>query len=213
MLPFGDRVHPDLFARFGQLQIRQGEGSSEATQVEINRAVLQVTSPELLSPLAKATRSLLKNRHKQEDVTVTIPHALIKEQKESEHIFRWVMGSLTAIALLVGGIGIMNIMLANLAERRQEIGLRRALGATRGNIVALFLSESTLLCTLGGVAGVLVGLGLANVVGRLAQWTIVYQPWAVVLGIVVSVIVGLVFGTVPSLRAARQDPVTALRAE
>ena len=201
------------FARFGQLQIRRGEGSSEVTQLEVNRAVLQVAEPDLLAPLSNATRSLLKNRHRQEDIAVTIPHALIKEQKQSERIFRWVMGSLTAIALLVGGIGIMNIMLANLAERRPEIELRRALGATRSDIVTLFLSESTLLCALGGVIGVGVGLGLANIIGRLAQWTIVYHPWAAVLGIVVSVCVGLVFGTLPSLRAARQDPVIALRSE
>ena len=201
------------FARFGQLQIRVGDGSSEATQLEVNRAVMQIQDPSLLRPLSKAVRSLLQNRHNQEDVAVTIPHSLIREQRQSEKIFRWVMGSLTAIALLVGGIGIMNIMLANLAERRQEIGLRRALGATRGNIVALFLSESTLLCGLGGVLGVVVGLGLANIIGKLAEWTIVYHPWAAVLGIVVSVCVGLIFGTLPSLRAANQDPVIALRSE
>jgi putative ABC transport system permease protein len=201
------------FARFGLLQIRRGEGSSEATQLEVNRAVLQLEDPKLLRPVAAAAIALLKNQHHQDDVSVTIPHSLIKEQKQSERIFRWVMSSLTAIALLVGGIGIMNIMLANLAERRPEIGLRRALGATQSNIVSLFLSESTLLCTVGGVLGVLVGLGLANIVGRLAQWTIVYHPWSVVLGIVVSVCVGLIFGTLPSLRAAKLDPVVALRAE
>ena len=201
------------FARFGQLQIRRGEGSSEVTQLEVNRAVLQIGRPNLLAPLSRATRSVLKNRHRQEDIAVTIPHTLIKEQKQSERIFRWVMGSLTAIALLVGGIGIMNIMLANLAERRSEIGLRRAVWGRPAAILLPCSSAKARCCALGGVIGVAVGLGLANIIGRLAQWTIVYHPWSAVLGIVVSVCVGLIFGTLPSLRAARQDPVIALRSE
>ncbi len=201
------------FARFGRLQIRQGSGTAEATQLEINRAVLRVDDTKLLKPVSLAAGNLMKARHKQDDVSVTMPYALINEQRQSEHIFRWVMGSLTAVALLVGGIGIMNIMLANMAERRSEVGLRRALGARRRDIVALFLSESTLLCLMGGILGVALGLGLANLIGRLAEWTIVYHSWSIPLGILVSVAVGLLFGTLPALRAARQDPVLALRSE
>ena len=118
-----------------------------------------------------------------------------------------------AISLLVGGVGIMNIMLANMAERRHEIGLRRALGATRNDILYLFVSESTLLCCLGGVLGVGLGAVLAQLVGSLAQWTVVFHPLSFPLGIIVSVMTGLIFGTLPSIKAARLDPVLALRVE
>ncbi len=201
------------FSRFGSLQVRRGGGVSEATDIEVNRAVLKVADAETLEPVSQLTENLLQRLHKKNDVSVTIPYTLLNERKQSERIFRWVMGSLAAISLLVGGIGIMNIMLANMAERKSEIGLRRALGANRTDIVSLFVSESLLLCLLGGALGVAVGLGLARIIGSLASWTVVYQPWSIPLGIIVSLIVGLVFGTWPAIRAAQQDPVLALRSE
>ncbi len=201
------------FARFGKLQTRRSGGASEATEVEINRAIVRVRDDVPLAPVASIVRNLANRRHKQNDLAVTIPHALLREQRQAERIFRWVMGSLAAISLLVGGVGIMNIMLANMAERRSEIGLRRALGATRDDILCLFVSESTLLCCLGGVLGVGLGALLAQLVGSLAQWTVVFQPISFPLGIVVSVFTGLVFGTLPAIKAARLDPVLALRVE
>lgn len=181
--------------------------------VEINRAVLQVEDTDMLVPVSQIATNMLGRLHQADDFRVTVPHALLNEQKQSERIFRWVMGSLAAISLLVGGIGIMNIMLANTTERKSEIGLRRALGAKRGDIVSLFVSESLLLCILGGAIGVAVGFGLARLVGSLAEWSVVYHTWSIPLGIIVSAAVGLVFGTVPALRAAQQDPVLALRSE
>ncbi|MFH1998604.1 MAG: ABC transporter permease [Planctomycetota bacterium] len=201
------------FARFGELQMRQGQGSSEATRLEMNRAVLSVTDAALLSRVAQAARNLMEKQHKQSDVEVSIPYALLQERRQAEQVFLWVMGSLTAIALLVGGIGIMNIMLANVAERRQEVGLRRALGATRGDIVRLFITESVLLCILGGVLGLAGGVGLAYAVGVMAEWTVYFEPLAFILGFGVSVAVGLLFGTLPSMQAAKLDPVLALRTE
>ena len=201
------------FARFGRRQVRQGGGTSEATEIEVNRAVLRVADGLPLAPVAAIARNLVEQRHRQEDVSVTIPYSLLREQRQAESIFRWVMGALAAISLLVGGVGIMNIMLANMAERRSEIGLRRALGATQGDVVWLFVSESTLLCCLGGVFGVGLGVLLAYVVGSLAQWTVVFQPISFPLGIVVSILTGLIFGTLPAIGAARMDPVLALRVE
>lgn len=107
----------------------------------------------------------------------------------------------------------MNIMLANVAERRAEVGLRRALGATRGDIVRLFLGESTLLCGLGGILGLALGVGLALAVGRLAGWSVAFEPLSFPLGLGVAVAAGLLFGTIPARQAARLDPVRALRAE
>ena len=201
------------FARFGRRQVRTGGGTSEATEVEVNRAVLHMAEGVPLAPVISITQNLVDQRHKQDDVTVTIPFALLREQRQAERIFRWVMGSLAAISLLVGGVGIMNIMLANMAERRSEIGLRRALGASRADVVRLFVSESMLLCCLGGVLGVTLGALLAHLVGSLAQWTVVFQPMSFPLGIAVSIATGLVFGTLPALKAARLDPVLALRVE
>ena len=181
--------------------------------IEINRAVLQVERPEMLKPVSQVAANMLDRLHRSDDFSVTIPWSLLNEQRQSERIFRWVMGSLAAISLLVGGIGIMNIMLANTTERKSEIGLRRALGARRSDIIALFVGESLLLCIFGGVLGVAVGFGLAQLIGSLAQWTVIYHSWSVPLGIVVSAIVGLVFGTIPAVRASRLDPVLALRSE
>ena len=186
---------------------------SSKQNVEINRAILQLGDTEMLTPVSQIANNMLDRLHTSDDFSVTVPHTLLNELKESEKIFRWVMGSLAAISLLVGGIGIMNIMLANTTERKSEIGLRRALGARRGDIVSLFLSESLLLCLIGGAIGVAVGFGLAQLIGSLAEWTVVYHGWSIPLGIVVSAVVGLIFGTIPALRAARQDPVLALRSE
>ena len=199
------------FARFGL-----GDNPtvfSMEQPVEVNRAVLQINDTTMLKPVSQVATNMLDRLHKSDDFSVTVPHSLLNEQKKSEKIFRWVMGSLAAISLLVGGIGIMNIMLANTTERKSEIGLRRALGARRSDIVSLFVSESLLLCVFGGAVGVVVGFGLAQLIGSLAEWTVVYHAWSVPLGIVVSAIVGLVFGTIPAFRAARQDPVLALRSE
>ncbi len=201
------------FARFGRLQIRQHQGTSEATEVEVNRAVVQVAPGSSLESVASLCSHLVAERHLRGDVTVTVPHSLLREQRQAERIFRWVMASLAAISLLVGGVGIMNIMLANMAERRHEIGLRRALGATRAEIVQLFVSESAVLCLAGGVLGVGVGVALAMIVGQLAQWTVALQPISFPLGVLVSLLTGLVFGTLPAIQAARLDPVLALRVE
>lgn len=201
------------FARFGGFQYRRSGAAQEITRVEVDRAVVQVAGPDTLKPVSQMAKNMLMRIHKKEDVSVTIPHTLLNERKQSERIFRWVMGSLAAISLLVGGIGIMNIMLANVAERRSEIGLRRALGAKKGDIISLFVCESLMLCLLGGALGVAVGLGLAILISSLAQWTVVYHSWSIPLGIIVSMIVGLIFGTIPAMRAASEDPVLALRSE
>ena len=174
---------------------------------------MRVAEGAALGPIQKVIEHLVETQHDAVDVALTIPHTLMREQRQAERIFRWVMGSLGAISLLVGGVGIMNIMLANMAERRKEIGLRRALGATRADIVKLFVSESVLLCLVGGVFGAGAGVLLAMLVGEFAEWTVVFQPLSFPLAILVSALTGLIFGTAPAIRAARVDPVLALRVE
>ena len=200
-------------ARFGFADVRQGSGTMEEVVVEADRAIIRVAAGVALDPIRKVIEHLVDTQHPAPDVTLTIPHQLMREQRQAERIFRWVMGSLGAISLLVGGVGIMNIMLANMAERRQEIGLRRALGATRTDIVKLFVSESVLLCLIGGIFGAGAGVLLAKLVGELAEWTVVFQPLSFPLAILVAAMTGLLFGTAPAIRAARVDPVLALRVE
>jgi len=200
-------------ARFGLEDVRVGNQQAESVLVEVDRAIVRVAEEASLAPLQAVIEHLVETQHDSVDVALTIPHALMREQRQAERIFRWVMGSLGAISLLVGGVGIMNIMLANMAERRQEIGLRRALGATRADIVKLFVAESVLLCLIGGVFGAGAGVLLAELVGDFAEWSVVFQPLSFPLAILVSALTGLVFGTAPAIRAARVDPVLALRVE
>jgi putative ABC transport system permease protein len=123
------------------------------------------------------------------------------------------MGSIAGIALLVGGIGIMNIMLANVSERTREIGVRRAIGATRRDILGQFLIETVMICLVGGAIGILFGVALATVITMYAEWTTAFSMSSIVIAVGTSVTVGLIFGLFPARRAADLDPVTALRGE
>jgi putative ABC transport system permease protein len=123
------------------------------------------------------------------------------------------MGSIAGIALLVGGIGIMNIMLANVSERTREIGIRRAVGATRRDILGQFLIETVMVCLVGGAIGILFGFGLATVITAYAKWQTAFSFASVIIAVGTSVTVGLIFGLFPARRAADLDPVTALRIE
>ncbi|HYR29459.1 MAG TPA: FtsX-like permease family protein, partial [Thermoanaerobaculia bacterium] len=148
-----------------------------------------------------------------DDYEVVIPEALLEQSRQTQRIFNIVMGSIAGISLLVGGIGIMNIMLASVLERTREIGVRRAIGATRKDIRAQFVIESFAISLLGGVAGIIIGIVLARVVGAYAGWPTVITTWSLLLSTGVSVSVGLVSGIYPATRAAELNPVEALRYE
>ena len=173
---------------------------------------------------------LLARRHGEEnDYELVIPAALLKQQQQTQQIFTIVMSAIASISLLVGGIGIMNIMLATVTERTREIGVRRALGAKRSDIIQQFLVETVVLTASGGLLGVLFGLLCGplfrGVRGGLAMMSpdllppIVYTlepriaPWSVVLSLFISLGVGLIFGVYPARRAAHMDPIEALRHE
>ena len=144
------------------------------------------------------------------DYSLVVPAELLAEQRRTQKIFQMVMVAIASISLLVGGIGIMNIMLASVLERTREIGVRRAVGATQGEVVRQFLIEATIISGLGGVLGVAVGIAISRIVAYLAEWTTVITPFSVVLAFTVSVAVGLMFGVYPARKAARLDPVKAL---
>jgi putative ABC transport system permease protein len=148
-----------------------------------------------------------------DDYEVVIPEALLEQSRQTQRIFNIVMGSIAGISLLVGGIGIMNIMLASVLERTREIGVRRAIGATRKDIKSQFVVESFAISLLGGVAGIIIGIVLAKVVAAYAGWPTVITFWSLLLSTGVSISVGLVSGIYPAARAAELNPVEALRYE
>jgi putative ABC transport system permease protein len=164
--------------------------------------------------VADVTRRLLTRRHNSVvDFEITIPELLLKQEQRTKTIFNVVLGSIASISLIVGGIGIMNIMLASVLERIREIGVRRAMGATRNEILFQFLSEAVLISVAGGVAGILLGISLSMGIERAAGIKTIVSYLSVVIAFGVSFAVGLGFGIVPAYRAAQQDPVICLRYE
>src|SRR5436309_7164724 len=147
------------------------------------------------------------------DFEVVIPAELIRQSQQSQRIFNVVMGAIASISLLVGGIGIMNIMLATVTQRTREIGIRRAIGAKRHDVMLQFLLEAVLVTLIGGAVGVATGVEGAQAVSTYAKWKTIVSIQAVELAFVVSVATGILFGLYPALQAARTDPITALRYE
>ncbi len=142
-----------------------------------------------------------------------MPAELLAQQERTKRLFEFVMVAIASISLLVGGIGIMNIMLASVMERTREIGVRRAVGARKVDVIHQFLIETTLITVSGGFLGTVVGIGLSELIGYLAGWSTIVTVSSVVVATAVSITVGIVFGLYPAVRAARLDPVAALHYE
>ncbi len=181
---------------------------------EIDGVYLQLASSDQSPETAEVVRGLLGASHKgADDFSVIVPAELLAEQKRTQHIFDFVMVAIASISLLVGGIGIMNIMLASILERTREIGVRRAVGARQTDIIRQFLIEAVMISFLGGLMGILVGFGMSQLIGWLAGWSTIVTWISIVLAFAVSVSVGLIFGIYPARKAARLDPVEAIRYE
>ena len=138
---------------------------------------------------------------------------LLEQSRRTRQIFNVVMGGIAGLSLLVGGIGIMNIMLASVLERTREIGVRRALGARRRDIRSLFLTEAVVISLLGGIIGVILGFAISWGVGRFSDWNTVVTTFSIVLSFSFSMAIGVIFGTYPAINASRLDPIEALRYE
>ncbi len=163
---------------------------------------------------AKIVNTILNSTHRNtQDFSVTIPAELLAQQQKTQTIFTYVMVAIAAISLLVGGIGIMNIVLATVLERTHEIGIRRATGARRSDIVRQFLTESVLISIGGGLLGIIFGFGLSWLIARTAEWKTIVTPASVIIAFGVSAVVGVVFGIYPAVKASRIDPIEALRYE
>jgi putative ABC transport system permease protein len=199
--------------RYGEILARERPGSIEVERVQLHEVTISVASREAVVPAAEAIKEGLERHHKKKDYEVVVPLELLRRAERTRQIFNIVLGSIAAISLLVGGIGIMNIMLATVTERTREIGIRRALGAQRRDIVTQFLVESTILSGTGGVLGVLVGITIPWLVTWFAHLKTIVVLWSPLLAFSISGLVGIVFGLYPAIRAANMDPVEALRHE
>jgi putative ABC transport system permease protein len=181
---------------------------------EIDGIYVQLESSASIPSAAALLRGLLNASHGEAgDFTIVSPAELLAQQRRTQRIFEMVMVAIASISLLVGGIGIMNIMLASVMERTREIGVRRAIGAKKRDVIRQFLIETTIISLAGGVMGVLVGVGLSQLIGYLAGWSTIVTTTSIVLAFVVSVAIGLIFGLYPAARAASLDPVKALHYE
>ena len=181
---------------------------------QLDRIIVRVNDAKLVPGVAAVLRRVLERRHNSVvDFEITVPELLLRQEQRTRAIFNIVLGASASISLLVGGIGIMNIMLASVLERIREIGVRRAVGATRKDVLFQFLSEAVLISVAGGGVGILVGAGLSAGIRHFAGIQTVVTVFSVVLAFGVSISVGLAFGIMPAYRAAQEDPVTCLRYE
>ena len=211
-IPAQDRnnlIYVPLYAAIFRL-----EDGQTRQKDEIDGIYLQMRSADDIPASSALLRGLLNVAHREAgDFTIVSPAELLAEQRRTQRIFEMVMVAIASISLLVGGIGIMNIMLASVMERTREIGVRRAIGAKRRDVIRQFLIETTIISLAGGVMGVLMGVGLSQLIGYLAGWSTIVTTWSIVLAFFVSVAIGLIFGLYPAARAASLDPVKALHYE
>lgn len=182
--------------------------------VDFDAFIIRIRDISYIEHTSRRISSYMSKTHADtKDWDILVPLDLLHQQEQTQNIFTVVMGSIAGISLLVGGIGIMNIMLANVYERRKEIGTRRALGAQKSDIIRQFLFETIFLTTIGGGLGVGLGVMIAESVTVFANWPVAFSTWFILLALLISAFTGIVFGTYPAWKAAQQNPIEVLRAE
>jgi putative ABC transport system permease protein len=198
---------------FGDITARRTSGTFERELVELHQMIVQVDSTDDVEPTANGIEDMLKRFHKKKDYLVSVPLALLRQAEATKRTFNIVLGSIAGISLLVGGIGIMNIMLASVTERTREIGIRRAIGAKRRQIIGQFLIETVVLSIIGGLIGIGLGVLVPFLITYFAKMPTVITVGSIMLPLVISFGVGIIFGLYPAMRAAKVDPIVALRHE
>ena len=199
--------------RFGEVISTRSAGSQSMERVELHGAIVRVAESDDVLQTSEVIEAQLKRFHEKQDYEMIVPLQLLREKERVKRIYNLVLGLMAAISLLVGGIGIMNIMLASVSERTPEIGIRRAIGAKKRDIMAQFLTETVLLSGCGGLAGVALGVAMPQIISRLSGMTTLVTIWSVLLAFGISALVGIIFGFYPAIRAANMDPIVALRHE
>lgn len=192
---------------------REENANSERENLnQLDKIIVQVDETEYLSSTAEIVRRMLLRRHNGlYDFEVTIPELLLKQQQRTKRIFNVVLGVIAGISLIVGGIGIMNIMLASVMERIREIGVRQAIGASKKDIIVQFLAESTIISISGGILGIILGVALSKTITAVFEINTIVSAFSIIISFGVSVIIGITFGYLPAKSASAQDPVDSLR--
>ncbi|MDP8244885.1 MAG: ABC transporter permease [Candidatus Hinthialibacter antarcticus] len=199
--------------RFGDVTLKRTAGAEIREKVELHQIIVQVDRLENVESAAAGIEYVLDRFHKQSDYQINVPLALLNQARQTKRTFNIVLGTIAGISLLVGGIGIMNIMLAAVTERTREIGVRRAIGAKRKQIIRQFLIETITLSVSGGLVGAMVGVLIPKAITHFANMPTVITIESLILSIGISLSVGIIFGLYPAIRAANLDPIIALRHE
>jgi len=198
---------------FGDIFTKRTSGGDEREMVELHQIIVQVNDPKKVEAVAAGIERMLEQFHKKTDYAVSVPLALIKQAEATKQRFNIVLGSIAGISLLVGGIGIMNIMLASVTERTREIGIRRAIGAKRRQIVIQFLIETVVLSTMGGLIGLGMGTLIPFLITYFSGMITVITLKGILVPLLISMTIGILFGLYPAVHAAKVDPIVALRHE
>jgi putative ABC transport system permease protein len=194
--------------------LRNGEENIDPNRNQVDNIVVQVKDSKHLRQTAELLDKILKRKHSQaEDYTISVPEILLQQEQKTRNIFNIVLGAIASISLVVGGIGIMNIMLASVMERTKEIGIRRSIGARATDVVFQFLAEASIISLLGGFIGVILGIILAFIISKVTDIPTVVSWFSVIVSFAVSAAVGIVFGFMPAKKAADNDIVDSLRYE
>jgi len=198
---------------FGDMFTKRTSGGDERELVELHQVIVQVENPKQVEAVAAGIERMLERFHKKKDYVVSVPLALLKQAEATKRTFNIVLGSIAGISLLVGGIGIMNIMLASVTERTREIGIRRAIGAKRRQIIYQFLIETVVLSTMGGIIGLGMGALIPFLITYFSGMVTVMTLKGILLPLLISMSIGILFGLYPAIHAAKVDPIVALRHE
>ncbi|MFA5424131.1 MAG: ABC transporter permease [Phycisphaerae bacterium] len=200
-------------SRFSEVAASFGSGGFSVEWVELQKIIVKVPNNDEVLPTFEVLSSLLTRLHEKQDYKIIVPLELLREAERTTRVFSIVLGSIAAISLLVGGIGIMNIMLATVSERTREIGIRRALGAKKRDIITQFLAETLLLTLAGGIIGIVVGSVIPFLVTKFAEMATVITGSSLLLAFGISALIGLTFGLYPAWHAANMNPIESLRHE
>ncbi|MBI1933076.1 MAG: ABC transporter permease [Ignavibacteriales bacterium] len=221
---FNEDIYIPITTMFYKMKVNKDDNAGQrnsgnnvanaADRVSVDQLTVKVyNDTQIFETATLIKRILLRKHYGVEDFKIIIPEAIMEQKQKTQSIFNVVMGAIAGISLLVGGIGIMNIMLANIMERTKEIGIRRAVGATQSNILYQFMYEALIISLLGGIIGTIIGFILTSIITKYAGWRTLITPYSVIIAFLVSMAVGVGFGLYPAKKAAEKDPIESLRYE